>query len=54
MSEEELKEKFRLNASSMLPTSLKWRERIQYAIETCLSLEKLGNVNDLTKLMVTP
>ncbi|MFC1981268.1 MmgE/PrpD family protein, partial [Chloroflexota bacterium] len=54
MSDEDFKNKFRLNALSQIPMSLEWRRKIEDTIESCLNLEKLDNVNDLTRLMAMP
>ncbi|MBF0278649.1 MAG: MmgE/PrpD family protein [SAR324 cluster bacterium] len=52
ISDEELKDKFKLNASSLLPLSFEWKNKIDEAIDKCFRLEDLENVNDLTALMM--
>lgn len=52
ISDEELKDKFKLNASALLPLSLEWKKNIEEAIDKCFKLEDLENVNDLTVLMM--
>lgn len=52
LNDEDLKNKFRINASSYKPISYKWRQMIEEIIDTCFNLEKVSNVNDLTKLVI--
>lgn len=52
ISDEELKDKFRLNASALFPLSLKWGERIEDAIGNCLALEEVQDITEFTKLIV--
>jgi 2-methylcitrate dehydratase PrpD len=49
MTEEELKEKFRLNASSILGVSLGWNKKVEGIIDTILNLEKLGSIRELAE-----
>jgi len=51
MTEEELKEKFRVNAYSTFPVSVVWRQQVERIIETLFSLEKLADIRDLTSLL---
>jgi len=50
MSEADIVEKFRTNAASLLPASTAWLRNISGMIETCLHLERIACVEELTRL----
>ena len=52
ISDEELKDKFRLNASTLMPLSLEWEKNTDEVMDKCFRLEDLENVNDMTILMM--
>lgn len=51
MSDEELKEKFRINAAVVMNRSKKGKEKIEKAIELIYDLEKVGDITEIIKLL---
>ncbi len=49
LNDDDIKNKFRNNTSSYMPMSYKWRNTIEEIINGCLNLEKISNINELTK-----
>jgi 2-methylcitrate dehydratase PrpD len=50
MNDADLTAKFRANAASLLPVSNRWQRRAEGIIDACFNLEKMANVEDLTRL----
>lgn len=50
MSDDDIKEKFRINAASLLPASTIWRRDIDKVVDACMALEVMSNVEELACL----
>ncbi len=51
MTDEEMAEKFRVNAVSILKDSDAWKNKVNKAIEVINGLEELKDITELTKLL---
>ena len=51
MSDEELKEKFRINASEVMKTVKNGGEKVEKAIELIYNLENVGDITEIIKLL---